>query len=61
MQTIGSYIILEAAAFIAAALAHFGLLIGGYEHLKAGTAESCITASLLNYKYLMDINRTSWK
>jgi len=24
--------------------AHFGVLIGGYEHLKAGTAESCIGA-----------------
>lgn len=31
---------IEAAAFLAAALVHAGLLIGGYEHAKARIAET---------------------
>jgi hypothetical protein len=41
------FVLIEGAAFIAAALTHFGLLIGGYEHLKAGIAESVIGIVLL--------------
>lgn len=37
----------EGATFIAAALIHFGLLIEGHEHLKAGVAESVIAVVLL--------------
>jgi hypothetical protein len=37
----------EAAAFLAAALVHSGVLIDGYEHQKAGTAESVIAIVLL--------------
>jgi hypothetical protein len=38
---------LQAAAFIAAALMHFGVLVGDYAHLKAGIAESVIGTVLL--------------
>jgi len=41
------FMILEAGAFMTAALIHFGVLIHGYEHLKAGTAESVIAVVLL--------------
>ena len=47
MGSIRLYIFIEAAAFIVAALTHLGLLIGGYEHLKAGIAESVIAFVLL--------------
>jgi hypothetical protein len=46
-QTIRLFIFFEAAAFIAAALTHFGLLIDGFKHLKAGIAESVIVFVLL--------------
>lgn len=45
-QTIRFFIFLEAAAFSVAALTHFGLLIDGYQHHKAGTAESVIALVL---------------
>src|SRR5919108_5192562 len=47
MQTIGLFMFFEAGAFIAAALTHFGLLVDGFEHLKAGIAESVIAFVLL--------------
>ena len=47
MKPIKLFLFFEAAAFISAALIHFGLLIDGYEHLKAGTAESVIAVVLL--------------
>jgi hypothetical protein len=37
----------EAATFVAAALIHFGVLAHGYEHRKAGIAESVIGIVLL--------------
>ncbi len=37
----------EAATFIVAALTHFGVLARGYQHQRAGTAESVIAAVLL--------------
>lgn len=38
---------IELAAFTVAALIHFGLLIDGYAHQKAGTAESVIALVLV--------------
>jgi hypothetical protein len=37
----------EAATFVAAAAVHFGLLVDGYRHRDAGTAESVIAVVLL--------------
>jgi hypothetical protein len=37
----------EAAAFLAAAAVHFGLLLDGYGHRRAGTAETVIAVVLL--------------
>lgn len=41
-QVIRLFLLVEGASFIAAALTHFGVLAHGYEHLKAGRAESVI-------------------
>jgi len=46
MQTIPFLLLFEAATFAAAALIHFGVISGGYEHHKAGVAESVIAAVL---------------
>ena len=41
------FVLIEAAAFITAASIHFGVLMGGYVHQKAGIAESVIALVLL--------------
>ena len=41
------FLLVEAAAFTAAASIHFGVLMRGYEHRKAGIAESAIAFVLL--------------
>ncbi len=41
------FLLLQGGAFLTAALIHFGVLMGGYEHLKAGIAESVIATVLL--------------
>ena len=46
-QTIRLFMFLEAIAFSLAALTHFGVLIDGHQHHKAGTAESVIALVLL--------------
>jgi apolipoprotein N-acyltransferase len=46
IRTIRSFLFLEATAFSVAALTHFGLLIDGYQHHKAGIAESVIALLL---------------
>lgn len=46
-QAIRILLLLEATTFVAAAVVHFGILVGGYEHRQAGTAESVIAAVLL--------------
>lgn len=46
-KTIRGFVLFEWVAFIAAALTHFGVLVRGYEHQKAGTAESVIALVLL--------------
>jgi hypothetical protein len=47
MQTIRLFMFGEAASFFGAALIHHGVLIHGYEHSKAATAESVIGTVLL--------------
>lgn len=47
VRTIRLFLLCEAAAFMAAALVHFGVLMDGYQHRKAGTAESVIGVVLL--------------
>ena len=46
-RAIRFFLLFEAATYVGAALVHFGILIGGYEHRAAGTAESVIAAVLL--------------
>ncbi len=46
-KTIRGFVLFEGVAFMAAALTHFGVLFRGYEHQKAGTAESVIALVLL--------------
>jgi hypothetical protein len=53
------FVLLEAAAFIAAALTHFGILVDGYKHRQAGTAESVIGIVLLA-GWLTTFIRQSW-
>ena len=48
MTQVRLFILGETAAFATAALVHFGTMIGGYEHRRAGTAESVIAAVLLS-------------
>ena len=45
-QIIQYFMPFEAAAFILAALVHFGVIAHGYEHLKAGIAETVIGSVL---------------
>jgi hypothetical protein len=47
MRAIRLFIFFEGATFIVAALTHFGVLLKGYEHQKAGIAESVIGIVLL--------------
>ena len=46
-QRIRAFLLLEAAAFAAAALVHFGVVVHGYEHRQARIAESVIAVVLL--------------
>jgi hypothetical protein len=41
-QRIRAFLLVQAAAFAAAALVHSGLLVHGYEHRQARVAESVI-------------------
>ena len=47
MQTMRLFLFGEASTFVVAALIHFGVLFGGYQHREAGIAESVIGAVLL--------------
>jgi len=47
MKIMRSILMLEAAAFLAAALTHFGVLTNGYRHRQAANAESVIGCVLL--------------
>jgi len=46
IRTVRAFILFEAITFVAAALIHFGLLLDGYRHQEAGTAESVIAGVL---------------
>src|SRR6185437_10481846 len=46
-RAIRHFVLIEGAAFLAAALTQFGVLIGGYEHQMAGRGESVIGIVLL--------------
>jgi hypothetical protein len=46
-QVIRRFMLFEAATFVVAALIHFGVLAHGFEHQKAGIAESVIATVLL--------------
>jgi hypothetical protein len=41
------FLLLEASTFVAAAAIHFGALVEGYHHQRAGTAETVIAIVLL--------------
>lgn len=47
MRAVRIFVLVEGAAFAAAASVHLGLLAHGYEHQAAGTAETVIAAVLL--------------
>src|SRR5438105_13373355 len=46
-RAIRFFLLFEAATYVGAALAHFGIFVNGYEHRAAGTAESVIVGVLL--------------
>jgi hypothetical protein len=46
-RAIRFFLLFEAATYLGAALAHFGIFVSGYEHRAAGTAESVIATVLL--------------
>jgi hypothetical protein len=46
-RTIRLFVLIEGLSFLTAALIHFGVLLRGYQHHAAGTAESVIGAVLL--------------
>lgn len=47
MQRIRVFLLVEATTFVAAAMVHAGVLIEGYEHREARSAESVIAIVLL--------------
>ena len=47
IEKVRLFLFVEAAAFITAALVHRGVLLNGYEHAEAATAETVIGAVLL--------------
>jgi hypothetical protein len=59
MRTIRLLLIIQAVAFLAAALTHFGILAGGYKHRQAGTAESVI-GSVLLLGWTLSLVRPLW-
>ena len=46
-RVIRLFLLFEGATYVVAALAHFGILVSGYEHRAAGKAESVIAGVLL--------------
>jgi hypothetical protein len=47
MQRIRVFLLVQGATFVVAALVHRGVILAGYEHEQAATAESVIGAVLL--------------
>jgi hypothetical protein len=58
-QPIRVFLLVEAAAFAAAALAHAGVLVHGYEHQQARIAES-LTALVLLAGLVLSWLRPAW-
>jgi hypothetical protein len=58
-QTIRFFLLVEAAAFILAALIHMGFFITGYEHRQARVAESVI-AGVLFGGLLLSLFMSDW-
>jgi hypothetical protein len=58
-QPIRVFLLVEAAAFAAAALAHSGVLVNGYEHQQARVAES-LTALVLLTGLALSWIRPAW-
>jgi hypothetical protein len=58
-QPIRVFLLIEAAAFAAAALAHSGVLVHGYEHQQARVAES-LTALVLLAGFVLSWIRPAW-
>ena len=58
-RAIRVFVLVECIAFFLAALTHFGVLMDGYQHRKAGTAESVIGIVLLAGLALSWIKPTS--
>jgi hypothetical protein len=59
LKAIRLFLLFDGAAFIAAALTHFGVLLHGFEHRMAGTAESVIGSVLLMGFFLSLVRPTS--
>jgi hypothetical protein len=59
MRTIRLFLLIEGVAFITAALIHFGVLAAGFQHFKAGVAESVIGA-VLTLGLLLTVIRPFW-
>jgi hypothetical protein len=47
IRTLRLFLLLEGASFVTAAAVHFGALLEGYDHGKAGTAETVIAVVLV--------------
>jgi hypothetical protein len=62
IRTIRLFMLVEGASFLVASLIHAGLLIAGYEHVAASTAEGVIAAVLIAGLLLSFIPRawTRW-
>ena len=58
-QTIRLFLLVEAAAFILAALIHMGFFVSGYEHRQARVAESVI-AGVLFGGLLLSLFMSDW-
>jgi hypothetical protein len=55
-ETVKLFLSLESAAFIVAALVHFGFLANGYEHTRAGIAET-VVGTVLAFGLIMILIR----
>ena len=58
-RTVQFFLSFESAAFILAALVHFGFLANGYEHTKAGIAETVI-GTVLAVGFIITLMRPRW-
>ena len=55
MNKIQLFLFIEGASFLTAALVHFGVIARGYEHRRAGIAESVIGVVLLGGLVLITV------